>query len=321
MKISHSIVSESSLREMIEKCYVLGDSIECIYLFQGLNDSYLIVSGGKKYVFRIYRYGRRTVDSIKSEIEYISYLNHRSTLVAGPILDVNGDILKTFDCPEGMRYGFLMHCAANTELESHCILTGKSYEYGRSIARMHKHSSNFKPKEKFRDVDLDHLIWNPLSLVEKYFPGVDISYAKDIAVRVKNELDNLNQKGLAKSYIHADLTGGNACLSNTNEYIFFDFDCCGYGWLSYDLAVFYWSSLLCEKEEQLWNNFIEGYSVINSLSNLDLLAIPILAIARHFWIIGYSIEQMSFKGMLSYKLRDLERDLKFLKVLEGKQRW
>lgn len=321
MKTSHSIVSESFLCELIKESYDLGDSIECMYLLQGLNDTYLIVSDGKKYIFRIYRYGRRSIDSIKSEIEYISYLDQQSTLVAGPISDMHGNILKAFDCPEGIRYGFLMHCAANTELESHCILTGKSFEYGRSIARMHKYSSDFKPKEKFRDIDLGYLIGSPLSSVEKYFPGVDISYAKNIALKVENELDNLNQEGLTKSYIHADLTGGNACLSNTNEYIFFDFDCCGYGWLSYDLAVFYWSSLLCQKEEQLWNNFIEGYRAINSISNLDLLAIPILAIARHFWIIGYSIEQMSVKGKLSYKLRDLERDLKFLNVLEGKQRW
>lgn len=321
MQISHSIVSESYLREIIEECYILGDSIECIYLLQGLNDSYLVVSGGAKYVFRIYRYGRRTADSIRSEIEYISYLACQSTSVAGPISDKHGKIIKTFNCPEGMRYGFLMQCAANTEMESHCILTGNSHSYGQSVAKIHKLSSNFKPKEIFIDIDLGHLIWSPLSLIRKYFPSVDISYAENIARKVNDELVDLNHDGLTKSYIHGDLTGGNACLSSTNEYIFFDFDCFGYGWLSYDLSVFYWSTILCQKEGKLWNDFIEGYRAVNDLSTLDLSAIPLLAIARHFWIIGYSIEQMPVKGRLSYKLRDLEKDLDFFKVLEGKQSW
>ena len=66
---------------------------------------------------------------------------------------------------------------------------------------------------------------------------------------------------------------------------------------------------------------MEGYRAVNDLPFLDLSAIPLLAAARQFWIIGYSIEQMPIKGKLSYKLRDLERDLDFLKVLESKQSW
>ena len=165
------------------------------------------------------------------------------------------------------------------------------------------------------------MILKILELVKKNFPNVDISYATSIGQKVKDTLTHLNHEGLTKSYIHGDLTGGNACLSSNNEYIFFDFDCCGYGWLSYDLSVFYWSSLLCQKEENLWNDFIDGYKEIYDLSRLDLSAISLFAIARQFWIIGYSIEQMPVKGRLSYKLRSLEQDLEFLKVLEGKQSW
>lgn len=321
MKISHSIIDESHLREIIEEHYDLGNSIKCTYLLQGLNDSYLVETSGKKYIFRVYRYDRRTLESIRSEIEYIAYLGRQSTLAAGPISDKNGCILKTFASPEGMRYGFLMHCAANTEVESHCMLAGNPRNYGQSVATIHKLSSRFQAKEKFTNIDLNHLIWNPLSLVKRYFPEVDISYAENIAQRISDELSHLDNKGLTNSYIHGDLTGGNACLSSSGEYIFFDFDCCGYGWLPYDLSVFYWSSLICQKEDKLWSDFIEGYKSVNDLSPLDLSAIPLLAIARHFWIIGYSIEQIPVKGRLSYKLRNLEQDLEFFKVLEDKQSW
>ena len=103
------------------------------------------------------------------EIEYISYLDRQSTLVAGPISDKHENVLKTFECPEGIRYGFLMRCAANTEIENHCILTGYSYAYGQSAGKMHKYSSSFKPKEQFTQIDLEYLIWKPLSLIKKYF--------------------------------------------------------------------------------------------------------------------------------------------------------
>ena len=97
LQISHSIISESCLRKIIEEYYAFSDSVECKYLFQGLNDSYLILFGEKKYIFRIYRNGRRTLDSINAEIEYISHLDNKSKLVAVPIADKNGDILKEFN--------------------------------------------------------------------------------------------------------------------------------------------------------------------------------------------------------------------------------
>ncbi|HEY6528301.1 MAG TPA: phosphotransferase [Cellvibrionaceae bacterium] len=321
MQISHSIVSESYLRELVEKRYSLGDTVECTYLLQGLNDSYLIQSNGYKYIFRIYRYGRRTLDAINSEIQYVSYLDSKSSLVAGLISNKHGEVLIAFDCPEGKRYGFLMQCAANTEVESHCILTGASHAYGQSIAKIHKHSAGFNPQHSVNEIDVNRLIWKPISLIEKYFPDVDISHIYAVAKNVSEKLSNLDLQKLTKSYIHGDVTGGNACLSNNNEYIFFDFDCFGYGWLAYDLSIFYWSVLLCQKDEQLWRDFIDGYRSINELCILDLSAIPLLVMARHFWIIGYSIEQMSIKGKLSYKINRLEQDIQFLKMLEDKQNW
>jgi Ser/Thr protein kinase RdoA (MazF antagonist) len=278
-----------------------------------------VQSNGNKYIFRIYRFGRRTLDEINSEIQFVCYLESKSSLVAGLISDKHGEILIAFDCPEGRRYGFLMQCAANTEVESHCILTGASQAYGRSIAKIHNYSSGFIPQYHVREIDANHLIWKPISLIEKHFPDADTSYIYDVAKNVSKKISSLDLQKLTKSYIHGDITGGNACLSDNNEYIFFDFDCFGYGWLAYDLSIFYWSVLLCQKEEQLWRDFIDGYRSINELSALDLSAIPVLVIARHFWIIGYSIEQIPRKGKLSYRLSHLDRDIEFIKKLADKQ--
>ena len=101
---------------------------------------------------------------------------------------------------------------------------------------------------------------------------------------------------------------------NDKEFVFFDFDCCGYGWSSYDLAVFLWSCLLNQKEKTLWEPFLDGYRSEAKLSKNDLLVVPLLAAARNFWIIGYSISQMSIKGTLSYKARQLDQDINFFRA-------
>ena len=210
-----------------------------------------------------------------------------------------------------------MQCAANTEIESHCILTNDSYYYGQSVAKIHKCSTSFKPKEKFTNIDLSYLISKPISQIENLFPEMDISTIKLIGRKISDKLNALDQRDLVKSYIHGDITGGNACVTQESEYVFFDFDCCGYGWQVYDLAVFYWSLHQCQKVKLLWEGFLDGYRSIKQISNSELQAIPLLAAARNFWIIGYSIEQISVKGSLSYQLRDLKRDIEFFDVFEN----
>lgn len=313
MDLVHSILSGSTLQNEIASRYGFPSSISCQLLLQGVNDTYLIAVGDLKYIFRLYRYQRKSFDTICEEVALVNFLQHKSHLVAKLQANLSGEIIQSFAMPEGERYGILMECAANTEFETHCLVAGGSYSYGKSIAELHRHLTDFTPQKQSTLLDLDHLASQPIKLASKQFPDDDLSYLRYEEGRIRDWLIR-NENMLSKSYIHGDLTGGNACVSQNQEFIFFDFDCCGYGWKAYDLATFYWSARMCNKPKE-WNDFLDGYCSLESLNSVDVSAIPVLAMLRQIWIIGYSIRQIPVKGALFYKPKSLREDIDCLREM------
>jgi Ser/Thr protein kinase RdoA (MazF antagonist) len=62
---------------------------------------------------------------------------------------------------------------------------------------------------------------------------------------------------------------------------FFDFDCGGYGYRTYDLAVFLWCCRLEDAIAARWDSFLSGYRETRLIRDLDLLAIPLFVCMRY----------------------------------------
>lgn len=71
MKIAHSIISEDWIADYARERYDLQEGTACKYLCQGLNDSYLVTDGTKKYIFRLYRRPWRTIEKISAEVDLL----------------------------------------------------------------------------------------------------------------------------------------------------------------------------------------------------------------------------------------------------------
>lgn len=315
MKISHSIISEGWLNSYIAAQYGMSKQTACQYILQGVNDSYLLTDDAKKFIFRVYRGKRHTLEKITAEVDLLCQLEHYSAPTAAVVLDQNGKAIQPLQCPEGERYGILMHCAANIEQESHCVKIGNAYEYGKAMARLHNAMKRCKSPTGVSILNVDHLIWEPLAMVEQVFPNNsnELHYLRHFALQLVEKIGLLGPTA-SRSLIHGDLTGGNASMEANGDFIFFDFDCCGYGWIAYDLAVFLWSAILNGKEETLWAQFSDGYRSEAELNDSDLALVPLLAAARNFWIMGYSISQIGLRGAISYKSEHFIQDLRFFKT-------
>jgi Ser/Thr protein kinase RdoA (MazF antagonist) len=315
VKVAHSIISEDWIANYVIERYDLQEGTACKYLCQGLNDSYLLTDGTKKYIFRLYRRLWRTLEKISAEVDLLLQLERYSAPIAGVVHDRDEKLIQSLACPEGERFGILMHCAANTQKESHCIVTGNAYQYGKAMAKLHNALKRCKPPEGVATLNVDHLIWKPVTLAEQAFPDnkKELHHLREFALQLAQKIDTVGTRA-SKQLIHGDLTGGNACIDDDGSYVFFDFDCCGYGWTAYDLAVFLWSATLNGKDKILWPEFMNGYRSEAGLKDQDLALVPLLVAARNCWIMGYSIGQVGVKGSLSYKNHDFIRDLGFLKA-------
>jgi Ser/Thr protein kinase RdoA (MazF antagonist) len=91
---------------------------------------------------------------------------------------------------------------------------------------------------------------------------------------------------LELGFCHGDLQGYHANVSNDGTLTFFDFDCGGYGFRAYDLAVFLWCCRLEDAVETRWVPFINAYHENRVINTVDVQAVPLFVCARYLWHIG-----------------------------------
>jgi hypothetical protein len=87
VKVAHSIISEDWIANYVIERYNLQEGTVCKYLCQGLNDSYLLTDGTKKYIFRSYRRLWRTLEKISAEVDLLLQLERYSAPIAGVVYD------------------------------------------------------------------------------------------------------------------------------------------------------------------------------------------------------------------------------------------
>jgi Ser/Thr protein kinase RdoA (MazF antagonist) len=74
---------------------------------------------------------------------------------------------------------------------------------------------------------------------------------------------------------------------------FYDFDCCGWGYRAYDLAVFPWAFAVrqntTDRIEAMGRAFLKGYIRRRTLGSTDVDAIAAFVAIRQIWLFGLHI--------------------------------
>lgn len=319
MKFANSTLHPDSIVKLINSQYAFGEVDQCIFLLQGVNDTYSVRSERAEFVVRLYRHGWRSKEEIVNELGFVSHLAGGAAPVAKFFSGTHGSYIQTLQCPEGERYLVLMECASDSVHEDHAVALSDPYSYGRAVGLLHTAAEGFQFSRARSALDVDALIWEPLGSVARHFPELEseLAFLRQYASRLVEDINRASERGLRRLPIHGDLTGGNANRNPAGVYTFFDFDCCGYGWQAYDLAVFLWS-LLQNGKASLWLGFLDGYRSATPLDQADEQAIGLFVAARSFWIMGYSLSRVPALGVHSYKEALFASDVGFLKDLEFK---
>lgn len=209
-----------------------------------------------------------------------------------------------------------MHCASGSEFETHAIPHNSPFNYGKAVGLLHNAAGGFTATNSSRLMDPDALIWAPLRRVEEHFAAhtAALEFLRNFAGQLTQEIATLDAEGLRKMFIHGDLTGGNGNQDSNGNYTLFDFDCCGFGWQAYDLAVFLWS-LMHNNRVHLWSEFLEGYRSEAPLDQNDENSIGLFVAARSYWIMGYSMARVPVLGSHSYRESLFMRDVEFIKKI------
>jgi Ser/Thr protein kinase RdoA (MazF antagonist) len=289
-----SNLSASSLAEHVLSQYALGVISRCRLHGRGLNDTYKVeTERGETYYLRVYYAGRRSREAIETEIAMLLHIAQQNVNVSAPVGRTDGEFVTPLDCVEGRRWAVLFTAAPGKELGRRKYTDELAEHYGETAAAIHCAADSFKGPQQRPALDLEQLLERPLRLVTSAIAHrpEDVAYVGELGERLKTRIEGMAD--LEFGFCHGDFHGGNAGESN-GSFTFFDFDCCGWGYRAYDLAVFPWAFAIdectSERIEAMGRSFLGGYMRHRKVGDNDIDAIPAFVAIREIWLLGLHID-------------------------------
>ncbi|TDJ31609.1 MAG: hypothetical protein E2O61_04320 [Gammaproteobacteria bacterium] len=292
--VDASIISSQALATNVLSKYHLQSPLTCKFLQRGLNDTYTVQTGSSTYYLRVYRHGLRKKSEIDAEVDMLIYLVRERQPVAAPVAMQDGTYLTRIDAPEGTRYAVLFTEAVGKPPKFNMA---DCSQYGQIVANIHACMDQQQEDGRRFHLDLEYLVDQPLKHLEPFLAHrpEEIEYLRRCADQLKSGIDDLLLKNKPEyGCCHGDHYPANVHQDGEGRMVVFDFDCYGYGWRSYDVAVFLWQASgpvglngtgNADAPEQ-WDAFVEGYSRIRSLTDSELEATKLFVPVRRIWWMG-----------------------------------
>jgi len=284
-----STLLPQAISESVLPQFGLGRNSTCEFYSGGFNHTYRVTTDDGRILFlRVYRKGWRTLDDIQYELDVLTHLHLKNFPAAHPLPTKNGDYLYIVKAPEGERYLSLFTLAPGYEVSYEMNPEQVAKQYGQAVAEMHNALDDFySPYQRFL-LDLDYFTMQPLRFIEPLLKDrpEDWFYVKDFAKKLRRRLLDLPATSLEMGFCHGDLQGYHANVSPDGTLTFYDFDCGGYGFRAYDLAVFLWCCRLQDAVAVRWEPFLKAYQGTRPIKDLDIQAIPLFVCARYLWHMG-----------------------------------
>ena len=287
--VTYSILSAEALAADVLPEYSVGDGAECTFYSTGFNDTYRVRTAlGQRLYLRVYRLPWRSLADIEYELDALNHLHRHGFPAIRPLPRRDGRFVHAVRAPEGLRYMALFTEAPGREIAYGENPESVAFRYGQAVARFHNALEGFNSPHARFHIDLDHLIDTPLRNIEPFLAHrADAwAYLQRFAATLRQQIVDLPATALEQGFCHGDLQGYHANVDADGTLTFYDFDCCGYGYRAYDLAVFRWCGRLEEQEELRWEPYLRGYREIRLLNDLDVQAVPLFVGARYIWHMG-----------------------------------
>jgi Ser/Thr protein kinase RdoA (MazF antagonist) len=286
--VTHSILSTSALITELLPEYAIETPTDCRFLQPGVNDTFLVATSTAKYILRVYRKDWRSLDEILYELDVLLHLKNACINVSVPIMRKDGKLIGSIMAPEGLRYVVLFTYALGKQPDYETEKERQAYLYGKAVAKIHAATDTFQSSHGRFTIDLEYLLDVSMLSIQPFLSHrlEDWKYLTKLADKLRTQILDLPSNNLEVGFCHGDFHTGNAHIDLNEQITFFDFDCCGTGWRSYDVANFRWNARLNKKDKEMWLAFLHGYTEERHLSELDIQTTQYFVPIRHFWLLG-----------------------------------
>lgn len=291
--VIHSVLAPAAIAQFVIQNYGLPEDTQCKLIKAGINHTYSIVSGDKRYIFRIYSHGWRSREEIGEELSLLQKLKVEGISVSYPIVDLEDKFIQSLEAPEGQRHGLMFTYAPGQKLQTYDKDT--HYEIGKLMAQIHVQTL---------DMELARTVYDARVLLDQSLVSIgeflsedepEMQFLHSIQPALEALLLRAENEGLRKGIVHLDIWFDNLNISDSNKISLFDFDFCGNGLLCLDLAYYVMQLHNTEKNEAERNikidAFYQGYESLTNLSEGEKQVIPALGLCLYFFYLGIQCQR------------------------------
>lgn len=295
--VQFSVLASKALEEIILCKYSIKRPFKCQFFTPGLNDIYIVKAPEVNYYIRVSLYNWRTKKELEAEIELLIQLCKCGIPIAVPLQDNNGEYIQEVFAPEGMRYAVLFTEAKGNKNDN--PNQKQNYLLGSMVAQIHTCTDKITLCNNRFEIDCKNLIDEPLKIIKTYMEHrlYDFEFLCEVGQQLGSFVNNSLSKNKPEYGIcHGDIHHGNIHFGDDGAITLFDYDCFGYGWRAYDIAVYLWHQQLnrpaSEKDDpkqKQWEDFLDGYNSVRLLNPNELKAVKSFVVIRDIWLLGIQL--------------------------------
>jgi len=284
-----SILSPAALIRYVLPGFGIGLVTECKFYSGGFNHTYRIKAvDGSTYYLRAYRIQWRTLADIQYELDVLNHLKRKGFPAARSVPYKDGQPFCAVPAPEGTRFLALFTEAPGPEISYDHEPRKNASHYGRAVAQMHNALNDFNSMHPRFQLDLSYFIDHPLRNIQPFLSHrpAEWDFLQQYTETLRQRILAIPADMLEQGFCHGDLQGYHANVAPDGTLTFFDFDCGGFGYRAYDLAVFLWCCRLEDAVPARWAPFLKSYRETRPIQDRDIEAVPLFVCARYLWHMG-----------------------------------
>jgi Ser/Thr protein kinase RdoA (MazF antagonist) len=288
--VIYSTLASEAIVSMIIPHYEIEVVSSCQFWHRGLSDVYLLETTTSTYILKVSHHHWRSKSDIEFELELLDFLQQHQLPVAYPLRTKEGHLSIEINAPEGKRYAALFIFAPG-KVALGDLSIRQSQVLGETLAKLHQTARDFRSSYQRQELTLEYLLDDSWATIAPFIQHrtIDRNYLMEAIAQIKDQLQDLPTAKPFWGICWGDPHSGNAHFTPQEEVTLFDFDQCGYGWRTFDIAKFLQVSLRTGISKDVREAFIDGYQSISELTEQEIACLQALTQAAHLWVWAISL--------------------------------
>ncbi len=287
MKLKHLFDNRDLVYMLIKNWDYNSNKLDSLNDFRiSSNAVYPIYIGNIKCFLRFAPTDEKVISHVQAELEFLRYLHKMKYRAVETVSAKDGKELVISNTPWGEYIAVVFKDVGGKPLTQIEYSHELYFEFGKSLANLHKLSTCFEPIEATRPDWKQQLDW-----CEKLLREYKVNDAAHTEIKLlKNFLCKLPQTRTNYGLVHYDFEAQNVFYdSKTKEFCPIDFDDSIYHWFIIDIdrSIRAIKSTLDKKHcDFAISNFISGYRSEGEINNEELALSPVFK--RYCDLFGYT---------------------------------